>query len=99
MEANEIMKTPMQELMLTLLETRDFLNQKQEFNDLASEDISIKLTTLNKIINNSFVIEEITLSHAFNYGYLQAMLGNDSELKNGNEYVKKFYKKNENISS
>ena len=39
------------------------------------------------------------LSEAFDYGFLQSELKENAEVTNGSEYIKKFYKKDENISS
>jgi hypothetical protein len=93
---NQIRKTPMQELVEIILKTREILSQDEKFKDY---DYTLNVETMINLLKNSYEIESAVLSHAFDFGFLQSELKESAEVTSGSEYVKKFYKKNEDISS
>jgi hypothetical protein len=93
---NQIRKTPMQELVEIILKTREILSQDEKFKDY---DYTLNVETMINLLKNSYEIESAVLSHAFDFGFLQSELKESAEVTSGSEYVKKFYKKDENISS
>jgi hypothetical protein len=93
---NQIQKTPMQELVEIIFKTREILSKDETFKDY---DYTLNVETMVNLLRSSFEIESAMLSHAFDYGFLQSELKENAEVTNGSEYVKKFYKKDENISS
>jgi hypothetical protein len=96
MEIQNTKKTPMQELVDIILQTKEMLSKDEKFKDY---DYTLNIETMINLLKNSFDIESAMLSHAFDYGFLQSELKENAEVTNGSEYVKKFYKKDENISS
>jgi hypothetical protein len=96
MENQQTQKTPMQELVDIILQTKVMLSKDEKFKDY---DYTLNVETMVNLLKNSFDIESAVLSHAFDYGFLQSELKENAEVTNGSEYVKKFYKKDENISS
>jgi hypothetical protein len=93
---NQIRKTPMQELIEVIYNTRNALLTDDKFKD---HEFTLSIDAMANLLNNAYSLEESILSNAFDYGFLQAELKENAEVTNGNDYVKKFYKKNENISS
>jgi hypothetical protein len=93
---NQIRKTPMQELVEIILKTRDILSKDEQFKDY---DYTLNIDTMINLLKNSYDIEAAVLSHAFDFGFLQSELKESAEVSSGSEYVKKFYKKDEDISS
>jgi hypothetical protein len=93
---NQIRKTPMQELVEIILKTREILSKDEQFKDY---DYTLNIDTMVNLLKNSYDIESAVLSHAFDFGFLQSELKEDAEVSSGSEYVKKFYKKDEDISS
>ena len=93
---NQIRKTPMQELVEIILKTRELLSKDEQFKDY---DYTLNVETMINLLKNSYEIESAGLSHAFDYGFLQSELKENAEVTSGSEYVKKFYKKDEDISS
>jgi hypothetical protein len=89
-------KTPMQELIEVLYNTRDALAKDEKFNQ---HEFTLSFNAVVDLLNNSYFLEETIIANIFDYGFLQAELKEGAEVTSGNEYVKKFYKKNENISS
>jgi hypothetical protein len=92
----KIRKTPMQELIDVILRTKEMMSKDDKFKDL---DFSMNADTVISLLNNSYEIEEAILSSVFDYAFLQAELKEKAEVTSGREYVNKFFKKNENISS
>ena len=86
----------MQELVEIILKTREILSQDEKFKDY---DYTLNVETMINLLKNSYEIESAVLSHAFDFGFLQSELKESAEVTSGSEYVKKFYKKDENISS
>ena len=86
----------MQELIEIILKTREVLKKDEKFQDY---DYSMNADTVISLLNNAYEIEEALLSMAFDFGFLQAELKERAEVTNGKEYVTKYFKKNENISS
>lgn len=99
MEQNTTIKTPMQEFIEALIITRDVVSSKEEYKGLEDADIRLNLSLLIKLLNRHFDSEATRLSEAFDYGFLQAELKSEAEVTSGAEYVKKYFKKNEDISS
>ena len=93
---NDIRKTPMQELIDIILQTKEILSKDEKFKDY---DYTLNVDTMINLLKNSYDIESAVLSHAFDYGFLQSELKESAEVTSGSEYVKKFYNKGENISS
>jgi len=93
---NQIRKTPMQELVEIILKTKEILSQDEKFKEY---DYTLNVETMINLLKNSYEIESAVLSHAFDFGFLQSELKESAEVTSGSEYVKKFYKKDENISS
>lgn len=93
---NDIRKTPMQELIDIILQTKEILSKDEKFKDY---DYTLNVDTMINLLKNSYDIESAVLSHAFDYGFLQSELKENAEVSSGIEYVKKFYSKGENISS
>lgn len=93
---NNIRKTPMQELIDIILQTKEILSKDEKFKDY---DYSLNVDTMINLLKNSYDIEATLLSAAFDFGFLQAELKENAEVTSGSEYVKKFYSKDENISS
>jgi hypothetical protein len=93
---NQIQKTPMQELVEIILKTRELLSKDEKFKDY---DYTLNVETIINLLKNSYDIEAAVLSHAFDFGFLQSELKENAEVSSGSEYVKKFYKKDEDISS
>jgi hypothetical protein len=93
---NQIRKTPMQELIEIIFKTREILSKDEKFKDY---DYTLNVETMVNLLKSSYDIEFAVLSHAFDYGFLQSELKENAEVTSGIEYVKKFYKKDENISS
>jgi hypothetical protein len=93
---NQIQKTPMQELVEIILKTRELLSKDEKFKDY---DYTLNIDTMINLLKNSYDIEAAVLSHAFDFGFLQSELKESAEVSSGIEYVKKFYKKDEDISS
>ena len=93
---NDIRKTPMQELIDIILQTKEILSKDEKFKDY---DYTLNVDTMINLLKNSYDIESAVLSHAFDYGFLQSELTENAEVSSGIEYVKKFYSKGENISS
>jgi hypothetical protein len=93
---NQIQKTPMQELVEIILKTRELLSKDEKFKDY---DYTLNIDTMINLLKNSYDIEAAVLSHAFDFGFLQSELKENAEVSSGSEYVKKFYKKDEDISS
>jgi len=93
---NQIQKTPMQELVEIILKTRELLSKDEKFKDY---DYTLNVETMINLLKNSYDIEAAVLSHAFDFGFLQSELKEGAEVSSGSEYVKKFYKKDEDISS
>ena len=93
---NQIRKTPMQELVEIILKTRELMSKDEQFKDY---DYTLNVETTINLLKNSYEIESAVLSHAFDFGFLQSELKESAEVTSGSEYVKKFYKKDENISS
>ena len=96
MENQHTKKTPMQELVDIILQTKEMLSKDEKFKDY---DYTLNIQTMINLLKNSFEIESTMLSEAFDYGFLQSELKENAEVTNGSEYVKKYYKKDENISS
>lgn len=96
MENQNTKKTPMQELVDIILQTKEMLSKDEKFKDY---DYTLNVQTMINLLKNSFDIESAIISNAFDYGFLQSELKENAEVTNGSEYVKKFYKKDENISS
>ena len=96
MESNHIRNTPMQELIEILLKTREMLSKDEKFKDY---EYTLNFNAFINLLKNSYEIESSILSHAFDYGFLQSELKENAEVTSGSEYVKRFYKKDENISS
>ena len=92
----QIRKTPMQELIEIILLTKESLSKDEKFKGY---DYTLNTDIVINLLKNSFAIESAVISNAFDYGYLQAELKHNAEVTNGNEYVTKFFKKDENISS
>lgn len=92
----KIKRTPMQHLKDVINETKDILSKKDEYSDF---DFRIHLDAVINLLDNHFSLEALRLSDAFDYGFLQAELKEMAEITNGDEYVKKFFKKDENIPS
>ena len=86
----------MQELVEIILKTREILSKDEQFKDY---DYTLNIDTMVNLLKNSYDIESAVLSHAFDFGFLQSELKEDAEVSSGSEYVKKFYKKDEDISS
>ena len=95
-EEIKIQKTSMQELIEIILKTKEVLSKDEKFKDY---EYSLNTDTIISLLNNSYEIEEALLSMAFDFGYLQAELKERAEVTSGREYVNKYFKKNENISS
>lgn len=93
---NNIRKTPMQELIDIILQTKEILSKDEKFKDY---DYTLNVDTMINLLKNSYDIEATLLSAAFDFGFLQAELKENAEVTSGSEYVKKFYSKGENISS
>ena len=93
---NQTRKTPMQELIDIILQTKEILTKDEKFKDY---DYTLNVDTMVNLLKNSYDIESTMLSHAFDYGFLQSELKENAEVSSGSEYIKKFYKKDENISS
>ena len=93
---NQIRKTPMQELIEVIYNTRNVLLKDDKFKD---HEFTLSIDAMTNLLNNAYSLEESILSNAFDYGFLQAELKENAEVTSGSDYVKKFYKKNENISS
>jgi hypothetical protein len=93
---NQPQKTPMQELIEVILTTKRALSKDEDFDGY---DYTLKMDAIINLLKNAHGLEMVALSHAFNYGFLQAELKENAEITNGSEYVKKFFKQNENISS
>ena len=93
---NNIRKTPMQELIDIILQTKEILSKDEKFKDY---DYTLNVDTMINLLKNSYDIEATLLSAAFDFGFLQAELKENAEVTSGSEYVKKFYSKDENISS
>jgi hypothetical protein len=93
---NQTRKTPMQELIDIILQTKEILTKDEKFKDY---DYTLNVDTMVNLLKNSYDIESAMLSHAFDYGFLQSELKENAEVSSGSEYIKKFYKKDENISS
>jgi hypothetical protein len=93
---NQIRKTAMQELIDVIHSTKVALSKDERFKD---HEFTLSVEAISNLLNNAFSLEEAILSNAFDYGFLQAELKENAEVTNGREYVKKFYQKNENISS
>jgi len=93
---NQIQKTPMQELVEIIFKTKEILSKDETFKDY---DYTLNVETMVNLLRSSFEIESAVLSHAFDYGFLQSELKENAEVTNGSDYVKKFYKQDENISS
>ncbi len=89
-------KTPMQELIEVLYNTRDALAKDEKFNE---HEFKLSIKAVVDLLNNSYFLEETILASVFDYAFLQAELKEGAEVTSGYEYVKKFYKQNENISS
>jgi hypothetical protein len=94
-------KTSMQELIEVILAAKQAVLKDKKFTYLDVEDLNFKISLEEMVdfLNNAYSIEASKLSNAFDYGYLQAELKENAEVISGNEYVNKFYKKNEDISS
>ena len=92
----KIQKTSMQELIDILYQTMEFLKKDGNFK---GHDYSLSVEAISNLLNNSFEIEASVISEAFNYGFLQAELKERADVTDGYQYVKKYFKKNENISS
>lgn len=86
----------MQELVEVLLKTKETLSKQEDFKDY---EYKLSVDAIIDLLNNAYELETTVLSHIFDYGFLQAELKNDAEVTSGSEYIKKFYKKDENISS
>jgi hypothetical protein len=93
---NQIRKTAMQELIDVINSTKNALSKDERFKD---HEFTLSVEAISNLLNNAFSLEEAILSNAFDYGFLQAELKESAEISSGSDYVKKFYKKNENISS
>jgi len=93
---DHIIKTSMQELIDIILQTKEVLSKDEKFKDY---DYTLNVDTIINLLKNSFGIEATLLSAAFDYGFLQSELKENALVTNGSEYVKKFYSKNEDISS
>jgi hypothetical protein len=93
---NQPQKTPMQELIDVILTTKEALSKDEKFDGY---DYTLKMDVIINLLKNAYSLESTALSHAFNYGYLQAELRENAEVTNGSEYVTKFFNKNENIPS
>lgn len=89
-------KTPMQELKSILYQTKEMLSKDEKYSDF---DFRIQLEVVVSLLDNAFEIEASSLSNAFDYGFLQAELKERAEVTNGREYVCKYYKQDEDISS
>lgn len=96
MEEVQIKKTPMQELIGIIISTKEMIAKDEKFKDY---DYSLSPETVIELLKNSFSIEEAFISSVFDYAFLQAELMDKAEVTSGHEYVKKFLKKDENISS
>jgi DNA polymerase III epsilon subunit-like protein len=96
---NQPTKTPMQELIEILQKTKESLDNQEKFKEIQNEELSLKLSVVIDLLNNSFHLEASQLSASFDYGFLQAELKEKAFVTNGAEYVKTFYKKYEDISS
>ena len=96
---NQTTKTPMQELIEILLKSKQNLDNQEKFKEIQDQEISLKLSVIIRLLNNSFHLEASQLSAAFDYGFLQAQLKEEAFVTNGSEYVKTFYKEYEGISS
>lgn len=92
----QILKTPMQELIEVILTTKELLSKDERFNGY---EYTLNTDAVISLLKNSFDIESAVISNAFDFGFLQAELKENAEVTNGSEYLKKFYKKDENISS
>lgn len=86
----------MQELVDIILRTKEMLSKDEKFNGY---EYSLNTETIISLLNNSYEIEEALLSMAFDFGFLQAELKEKADVTSGREYVNKYFKKNENISS
>jgi len=93
---SQIRKTPMQELIDVINSTKVALSKDERFKD---HQFTLSVEAISNLLNNAFSLEEAILSNAFDYGFLQSELKENAEVTSGSEYVKKFYKKDENISS
>jgi hypothetical protein len=93
---NQIRKTAMQELIDVINSTKVALSKDERFKD---HEFTLSVEAISNLLNNAFSLEEAILSNAFDYGFLQAELKENADVTSGSDYVKKFYKKNENISS
>lgn len=91
----------MQELIEVIFAAKQATLKDIKFSHLDVEDLNFKISLEEMVnfLNNAYSIEASKLSNAFDYGYLQAELKENAEVISGNEYVNKFYKKNEDISS
>lgn len=96
---NQTTKTPMQELIEILLKTKENLDNQEKFKEIIGEELTLKLSAIIALLNNSFHLEASQLSAAFDYGFLQAELKEEAFVTNGSEYVKTFFKQHEDISS
>ena len=83
---NDIRKTPMQELIDIILQTKEILSKDEKFKDY---DYTLNVDTMINLLKNSYDIESAVLSHAFDYGFLQSELKENAEVISGIEYVKK----------
>ena len=90
MEQSKIRKTPMQELIDIVLQTKELLSKDENFKDY---DFTLNMETVIGLLNNAFEIESSIISGAFDYGFLQSELKENAELTSGSEYVNKYYKK------
>lgn len=86
----------MQELIDVINSTKVALSKDERFKD---HQFTLSVEAISNLLNNAFSLEEAILSNAFDYGFLQSELKENAEVTSGSEYVKKFYKKDENISS
>lgn len=93
---DEIVKTPMQRLIGVLYDSTSVIDNNEEYKDV---ELKLPLELVVKILNNSFDVEEMFAASIFDYAFLQAELKDKAEVTNGSQYVKKFLKKNEDISS
>ena len=93
---NQIRKTAMQELIDVINSTKNALSKDERFKD---HEFTLSVEAISNLLNNAFSLEEAILSNAFDYGFLQAELKESAEISSGSDYVKKFYKKDEDISS
>lgn len=86
----------MQELIDIILQTSQLLSKDEKFKDY---DYTLNVEAVINLLKNSYELEATIISNAFDYGYLQAELKENAIVTNGSEYVKKFYTKDESISS